>query len=132
MKQKTELFYDEAGDLLELFVGGSRDAYYDEIENGLFIGRDRKTEEITGFKLFAFKKRLEKNRNVAYERTRDILEIVIGKSAESYEKELGDRIFMHIDKKTEKLKKFTIMAFKKRLIKLDFHDIPLEEPPLSL
>lgn len=59
-KEKARIYYDEFGDLLELFVGGPTEGYYDETEDGLFVGRSRKTEEIIGFKLFAFKKRLEK------------------------------------------------------------------------
>lgn len=62
-----------------------------------------------------------------------MLKLAIGEPAESDEKELADRVFIYIDKKTKNLKGFTIRAFKKRLIRLNFHeDIVLEEPPLSL
>lgn len=132
MKQKTELYYNESGDLLELFVGKPTASYYNEMERGIFIGRDEKTDEVVGFKLFSFKRRLEKNLNLSYDKIKDVLKIFLGKQEESYTKELSDKVFIHVDKKTSKVKGFTILDFRKRLIKLNFHDLPIEEPPLIL
>ncbi len=132
MKQKTEIYYDETGDMLEVLIGKSAKGYFQEMENGIFIRKSEKEGKTIGFMVFAFKKRLEKNLNVSYDKARDILEINLGRETERYEKELGEKIFIHIDRKTEKIKGFMIEAFKKRIINLNFYDIPLEEPPLTL
>ena len=132
MKERTEVCYDQNGDLLEVFIGEPMRGYCEEMANGIYIRKEEKSGRIIGFMVFAFRRRLEKNINLSYNKTKDILEISIGKQTESYNEELSAGVFTHLDKKTKKLKGFTIVDFKKRLIKLNFHDIPIEEPPLTL
>ena len=132
MKQKTEIYYDEAGDMLEVFIGKPVEGYFQEIENGIFIRKSEKEDKLIGFMMFSLKKRLEKHLNVAYDKTRDILEINLGMGKEKYQKELGEGVFVHIDKKTEKVIGFMIEAFKRRIINLNFHEMPIEEPSLSI
>jgi hypothetical protein len=55
--KKIELDYNPDTDLLEIFIGDPIPSYYDEIENDLFEGRDKKTNTLTGYKIFNLSKR---------------------------------------------------------------------------
>lgn len=58
MKNKNlEIYYDNEADILEIFIGEPIDCFYDEIDDDLFEGRDMKTNELKGFKVFNFLKR---------------------------------------------------------------------------
>lgn len=57
MRQNLEINYDEEADILEIFLGEPTPSYFDEIEDDLFEGRDEKTNELKGFKIFNFRKR---------------------------------------------------------------------------
>jgi len=57
MRQNLEINYDEEADILEIFLGKPTPSYFDEIEDDLFEGRDEKTNELKGFKIFNFRKR---------------------------------------------------------------------------
>ncbi|OYT41254.1 hypothetical protein B6U80_01710 [Candidatus Pacearchaeota archaeon ex4484_26] len=58
MKQKNlEVYYDEEADILEIFIGKPTETYFDEIADDLFEGKDEKTDELKGFKIFNFRKR---------------------------------------------------------------------------
>ncbi len=57
MKGKMRVYYDEEGDILEIFLGEPTPSYFNEIEDDLFKGRDEKTNELKGFKIFNFRKR---------------------------------------------------------------------------
>ncbi|MCK4647729.1 hypothetical protein KAT24_02260 [Candidatus Pacearchaeota archaeon] len=58
MKQKNlEIYYDTEADILEIFIGEPTPCFFNEVEDDLFEGRDEKTNELTGFKIFNFKKR---------------------------------------------------------------------------
>ena len=57
MKQNLELDYDEETDTLEVFLGEPTPSYFEEIEDDVFEGRDKKTNELKGFKIFNFRKR---------------------------------------------------------------------------
>ncbi len=52
--------------------------------------------------------------NVYYDEEGDFLEIHVGEFTEGYFKNLGKGIFERIDKKTNQVKGFAIMGFKKR------------------
>lgn len=132
MKQKTEIYYDEAGDMLEVFIGKPVEGYFQEIEGGIFIRKSEKEDKLIGFMMFSLKRRLEKHLNVTYDKTRDILEINLGNEKEKYQKKLGEGVFVHIDKKTEKVIGFMIETFKRRIINLNFNEMPIEEPSLSI
>ena len=55
--KKIELNYDPETDLLEIFIGDPVPSYYDEIDDDLFEGRNKKTNELTGYKIFNLGKR---------------------------------------------------------------------------
>ncbi|MBI3622715.1 hypothetical protein HY212_01370 [Candidatus Pacearchaeota archaeon] len=58
MKQNNlEVYYDIESDILEIFIGEQTESYFDEIDDDLFEGRDEKTNELKGFKIFNFVKR---------------------------------------------------------------------------
>ncbi len=55
--KKIELNYDPETDLLEIFIGESTPSYYNEIADDLFEGRNKETNELTGYKIFNLSKR---------------------------------------------------------------------------
>ena len=62
MKTKNlELYYDAEADILEIMLGVPTPSFFDEIEDDLFEGRDIKTKELKGFKVFNF---LKKSHNI--------------------------------------------------------------------
>lgn len=112
--KNTELYYDEAGDMLELCIGKPADAYFEEIQDGIFIRIDRKTKRVKGFMVFAFKKRVENNPNIKYDEEGDVLYVYIGKSTNCYHEDMGDDVFERRDEKTDEVRGFMILNFKKR------------------
>lgn len=65
MNQKNlEIYYDREADLLEIMIGEPTLTYFDEISDDIFEGRDEKTNEIKGFKIFNFLKKGEKLREI--------------------------------------------------------------------
>lgn len=58
MKQNNlEIYYDEEADILEIYLGEPSPCFFDEIEDDIFEGRDKKTNELKGYKIFNFRKR---------------------------------------------------------------------------
>lgn len=57
LEQTYEIFYDEVADFLEIFIGSPTKCYAEEIESGIVIRRDEKTDEIKSIGIFGFKKR---------------------------------------------------------------------------
>ncbi len=57
MEQTYEVFYDEVADFLEIFIGSPTKCYADEIEPGIVVRKDEKTDEIKSIGIFSFKKR---------------------------------------------------------------------------
>jgi len=57
--KKIELNYDVESDLLEIFIGDPAPSFYNEIGADLFEGRDKETNELTGYKIFNLSKRKE-------------------------------------------------------------------------
>lgn len=55
--KKIELNYDPETDLLEIFIGEPTPSYYSEIDDDLFEGHDKKTNNLTGYKIFNLGKR---------------------------------------------------------------------------
>lgn len=49
--------YDEDGDFLEISLGKSVLCYAEEIESGVFIRKDEKTDKVRGIGILGFKKR---------------------------------------------------------------------------
>jgi len=59
MEQRYEVHYDEVADFLEMFIGEPTECYAEEIEPGIFIRKDEKTDEIKSIGIFSFKKRTQ-------------------------------------------------------------------------
>lgn len=57
MEQTYEVFYDEVADFLEVFIGQPTKCYAEEIEQGIVVRKDEKTDEIKSIGIFSFKKR---------------------------------------------------------------------------
>ncbi len=58
MKSKNlEIYYDSEADILEIMIGEPTPSYFDEIEDDIFEGKDIKTGELRGYKIFNFLKR---------------------------------------------------------------------------
>ena len=57
--QKTfDVYYDELGDFLEISFGLPPETEYTEdLEEGIFVTKDRKTDEIKSISIISFKKR---------------------------------------------------------------------------
>jgi len=56
-KNTYEVYYDEEADFLEVFFGEPTKCYADEIEEGIFIRKDKETGEVKSVEILSFKKR---------------------------------------------------------------------------
>jgi len=60
MENKTyDISYDEGADFLEVFLGPPSNCLAEEVEPGIFIRKDEKTNEIKSIGIFSFKKRTQ-------------------------------------------------------------------------
>ncbi len=59
MKGKLNLYYDEAGDFLEIHIGKYTEGYFKNLGNGVFERIDSKTKQATGIAVMGFRKRIE-------------------------------------------------------------------------
>ena len=66
-----------------------------------------------------------------YDEEGDYLEIYFGKRKEGYYKEIKDKCFARIDKKTGKVVGYTIFSFSKRKEKFVNIELPLPEEVLA-
>ncbi len=57
MKGPLRVHYDEEGDFLEILVGEPTDCYADEIQPGVFLRKDEKTNEVKSIGVLGFRKR---------------------------------------------------------------------------
>ncbi|MBI2043313.1 hypothetical protein HYT25_02910 [Candidatus Pacearchaeota archaeon] len=55
--RKIELNYEPETDLLEIFIGDPVPSYFNEIDDDLFEGHSKETNELTGYKIFNLSKR---------------------------------------------------------------------------
>jgi hypothetical protein len=55
--KKIELNYDPETDLLEIFIGDPVSSYFNEVDDDLFEGHSKETNELTGYKIFNLSKR---------------------------------------------------------------------------
>jgi len=60
MKQRTKVYYDEEGDILEVIIGKPTISYMKDLGNEIFERIDEKTGKIKGFLIVGFKKRCER------------------------------------------------------------------------
>lgn len=56
MKGQLSIYYDEAGDFLEIMFGDPRPDYGDHITQDIVLFKDQETDEIIGIGIFNFKK----------------------------------------------------------------------------
>ena len=60
-----DVYYDQVGDFLEVTFGEPPEkSYADEIEPGIFISKNEKTEEIFAVGILSFKKRAERLKQI--------------------------------------------------------------------
>ena len=59
MNHTYNIYYDEEGDFLEIFFGEPSVCYAEEPEEGVFIRKDEKTNEIKSIGILSFKKRTQ-------------------------------------------------------------------------
>ncbi len=64
MKGQMNIYYDDEADYLEIFIGESRANYGEEIESGITLFRDEKTDEVVGLGIFSFKRRAGKLQDI--------------------------------------------------------------------
>ena len=57
MKGQMEIYYDEEGDYLEIFIKDPSPNYGEDINDEVTIFRDERTEEVVGIAIQDFKKR---------------------------------------------------------------------------
>jgi len=57
-QQTFDIYYDELGDFLEISFGPPpKTEYTEDLEEGIFVTKDRKTHEIKSIGILSFKKR---------------------------------------------------------------------------
>ena len=57
INKKIELNYNPETDLLEIFIGDPVPSYFNEIDDDLFEGHSKETNELIGYKIFNLSKR---------------------------------------------------------------------------
>ena len=127
MKEKARIYYDEFGDLLEVFIGKPTDCYYDNLGTEAMIRIDEKTGAIKGFMMLAFKKILKKSKSAQYDEEKDILYVRSGEPLDCLYKELGDNVFVRLDEKTKQPNGFKVYNLRKRMVKFNFYEPEKEE-----
>lgn len=64
MKEPMRVYYDEEGDFLEISIGKPSECYATEVEPGVFIRKDEKTEEVKSVGILGFKKRSKQLKDI--------------------------------------------------------------------
>ena len=67
MKGKMRVYYDEEGDFLEISVGKPSECYASEIQPGVFLRIDKKSEEVKSVGILGFKKRAKDLKDIKLE-----------------------------------------------------------------
>ncbi len=57
MKGNMRVCYDEEGDYLEIFIGGPRPNYGEDVASGVTVFKDEETDEIIGVGILNFRKK---------------------------------------------------------------------------
>ena len=52
-----EIYYDEEADFLEVFFGSPSESATEEVKEGIFIRKDKKTKEVKSIAILSFKRR---------------------------------------------------------------------------
>ncbi len=64
MKGPMNVYYDKEGDFLEISVGKPTKCYTEEVEPGIFLRIDEKTEEVKSIGILSFQKRAKKLKDI--------------------------------------------------------------------
>ncbi len=64
MKEQMRVYYDQEGDFLEISIGNPTECYATEVEPGVFIRKDEKTEEVKSVGILGFKKRSKQLKDI--------------------------------------------------------------------
>ena len=54
-----EIYYDKGADFLEIFLGESSECIASEVEKGIFVRKDIKTNKVKSISILNFKKRAD-------------------------------------------------------------------------
>ena len=65
MKGQMNVHYDEEGDFLEIAIGKPSKSFAEEIEPGIFLRKDEKTEEVKSIGILNFKKRAKDLKDIS-------------------------------------------------------------------
>ncbi len=57
MKGPMNVYYDEEGDFLEISIGNPTKCYAEEVQSGIFLRKDERTNEVKSIGIVSFKKR---------------------------------------------------------------------------
>ena len=57
MKGPMNVYYDDEGDFLEISIGKPTKCYAEEVQPGIFLRKDEKTNEVRSIGIVSFKKR---------------------------------------------------------------------------
>ena len=66
MKGQMEIYYDEEGDYLEIFIKDPSPNYGEDITDDITIFKDEKTDDVVGIAIQDFKKRTKNLKDVKY------------------------------------------------------------------
>ena len=58
------IYYDEEGDYLEIFIGGHSPTYGEEVGDDITLLRSKTTDEVIGIGILNFKKRTKSLRDI--------------------------------------------------------------------
>ncbi len=64
MKGQMEIYYDEEGDYLEIFIKDPSPNYGEDISDDVTVFRDEKTDEVVGIGIQDFKKQTKSLRDI--------------------------------------------------------------------
>ncbi len=64
MKKPMRVYYDEEGDFLEISIGTPTHCYAIEVQPGVFLRKDEKTEEVKSIGIMTFKKRSKQLKDI--------------------------------------------------------------------
>jgi len=68
MKEETyEIYYDKEMDFLEIFFGEPSECIATEVDKGIFVRKDNKTDEIKSISIIDFGKRMHVLRKILQE-----------------------------------------------------------------
>ena len=57
MEKQMRIYYDEEGDFLEISIGKPTKCYAEEVQPGIFLRKDEKSNEVKSIGIVSFKKR---------------------------------------------------------------------------